>query len=69
MKTTMNLSDMSIQNINSIQRLSNVSNKTTAVAYALNIAVEILRQRRAGNKIIIQDINSGIISEQELIII
>ena len=58
-----------MQNLNSIQKLSNVSNKTTAVAYALNIAVEILRQRHAGNKIIIQNIDGEIIIEQELMII
>ena len=54
MKITMNLSEQSIDNINTIKQITGVSNRTTAVASALVIAKEILKIKQAGGKIIIR---------------
>lgn len=51
----MNLSEQSIENIEKIEKLSGVSNKTTAVATALEIASVILKHQEKGDKVYIED--------------
>ena len=46
MKTVhMNLSDTSLENLDEVEKLTGVSNKTTAMAVALNIAKTLLNKR------------------------
>jgi len=56
MKTLhVNLNKKSLKNLEVVHRLTHSSNKTTALASALNIARILLEEHQKGNKIIIQD--------------